>query len=180
MMALGTNASSLITTPEDMFQGEHIKDSIDSRQPKFSLCGNLSCQSCSANGNVDFFGSEKLLALQNHHRICSSNESIALDDSSCEVGYSSPNSFNHNHRQRARSLSCSPSKSHNDSDIIILHNEKFKEKYPNACMQMEENLQSFIESNKDLNQFEQKQLDPAARFIQSQIIELAKLCLGNE
>src|SRR5205823_5397775 len=40
-------------------------------------------------------------------------------------------------RQRARSLSCSPSKAHNESDIILLQNEKFKERFPKACAQME-------------------------------------------
>ena len=34
---------------------------------------------------------------------------------------------------------------------------------------MEENLQSFIDSNKDLGQIEQANLQPAARFIHSQI-----------
>jgi microtubule-associated serine/threonine kinase len=44
---------------------------------------------------------------------------------------------------------------------------------------MEENLQSFIDTNKHLNHSEQKQLDPAARFIHNQIIEIAKLCLDK-
>lgn len=80
-------------------------------------------------------------------------------------------------RQRARSLSCSPSKLHNESDIVILQNEKFKEKFPNACQQMEVKLQHFIDSNLDLTQIDYCQPDPAARFIHNQILELAKLCL---
>ncbi|CAF0995215.1 unnamed protein product [Brachionus calyciflorus] len=79
-------------------------------------------------------------------RLSSSNESSHLDDSS-DVGFSSPLSF---HRQRARSLSCSPCKGLNDSDIAPT--EKFKEKFPKACKQLEENLQLFIDLNKiDLN-----------------------------
>ena len=118
------------------------------------------------------------------------------------VSYSSPSSYR---RQRARSLSCSPCKSHNDSDIILLHNEKFKEKFPKACSQMEDKLQAFVDahsphqliipsssssfstvsaaSHQQHSNAEQQQhhhhlhLDPAARFVHNQIIELAKLCL---
>lgn len=106
-------------------------------------------------------------------RINSSNESSQLDDSS-EAGFSPSVSFN---RQRARSLSCSPAKEYNASDIIIMQNEIFKEKFPKACSQMEENLERFVEDNKVLIDVEQCQLDPAARFVHSQVIELAKLCL---
>lgn len=105
-------------------------------------------------------------------RMSSSNDSSQLDDSS-EAGYSSPISF-HRH-QRARSLSCSPTKSHaaNGTDVISLQNEKFRDKYPRACKQMEEQLHQFVETA----QPPPIQLDPAARFIHSQIVELAKLCL---
>lgn len=60
---------------------------------------------------------------------------------------------------------------------MVLQNEKFKEKFPNACQQMEEKLQQFIDSNLDLTQIDYCQPDPAARFIHNQILELAKLCL---
>lgn len=76
----------------------------------------------------------------------------------------------------------------------MLQNEKFKEKFPKACKHLEENLQFFIDVNKtDLvtsmsdasillsnNKYHiqpPNQLDPAARFIQNQVIEIAKLCL---
>ena len=54
-------------------------------------------------------------------------------------------------RQRARSLSCSPCKSimGNEQDIVAMQNEKFKDKFPNACQQMEEKLKVFIELNLD-------------------------------
>lgn len=152
----------------------------------------------------------------------SSNDSSQLDDSS-EAGFSSPIPFN---RQRARSLSCSPTKDQNESDIVLLQNERFKEIFPRACKQMEESLSKFIEANKiDLttssvndasttsgsgvggagggggggetdnpvnvnadhrhhHQILKHQmsstlhaLDPAARFIHSQVLEIAKLCL---
>ena len=110
-------------------------------------------------------------------RICSSNDSSQLDES---YDYSSrcispppppPPHPVHSHgpphhlfpRQRARSLSCSPSKLHNESDMVVLQNEKFKGKFPNACKQMEEKLQRFIDSNKDLTQIDYCQADPAAR-----------------
>jgi hypothetical protein len=105
----------------------------------------------------------------------SSNEDSSQLDDSSEAGFSPSISF---HRQRARSLSCSPAKEYNDSDIIVIQNETFKEKFPKACSQMEEKLESFVESNKDLIDVGQcHQLDPAARFVHNQVIELAKLCL---
>lgn len=105
-------------------------------------------------------------------RLCSSNDSSNLDDSSDYNGRLSP-SF-HLNRARARSLSCSPSKLHNESDIIMMQNEKFKEKFPKACKQMEENLMAFIDNKKlDAN------LDAAARFVHNQIIELAKSALDK-
>ena len=107
-------------------------------------------------------------------RINSSNEDSSQLDDSSEAGFSPSISF---HRQRARSLSCSPAKEYNDSDIIIIQNETFKEKFPKACSQMEEKLDMFVESNKDLIDVGQCQLDPAARFVHNQVIELAKLCL---
>lgn len=121
----------------------------------------------------------------------SSNDSSQLDDSS-EAGYSSPpisyshhnhhNSNQHHQRcgsftlvQRARSLSCSsPSKKHqNEMDAVSLQNEKFKEKFPRASKQMQEHLNQFIEQV----QQPPAHLDPAARFIHNQVVELAKLCL---
>ena len=153
-------------------------------EPRVSLCGNLNCQNCSnlvGYNHLDCLSSKineattNYLLMDRRSRLSSSNDSSQLDDSS-EAGYSSPISF---HRQRARSLSCSPSKGHNESDIILLHNEKFKEKFPKACTQMEENLQQFVDSNKDLISHVDVnfQLDPVSRFIYNQIIELAKLCL---
>jgi hypothetical protein len=108
-------------------------------------------------------------------RINSSNEDSSQLDDSSEAGFSPSISF---HRQRARSLSCSPAKEYNDSDIIIIQNETFKDKFPKACSQMEEKLELFVDSNKDLIDVGQcHQLDPAARFVHNQVIELAKLCL---
>jgi microtubule-associated serine/threonine kinase len=109
-------------------------------------------------------------------RLCSSNESSNLEDS--DAGYLSP-SFSSGKRQRARSLSCSPSKMHNESDIIQMQNEKFKEKFPKACTQMEENLQFFINSENGTLNSMNANIDAAARFILIQIIELAKSCLDK-
>jgi serine/threonine protein kinase len=146
-------------------------------EQRLSLSGSINCQNCS---NSECFNNKlesnmyMLDRRQRRRRLSSSNDSSQLDDSS-EAGFSSPISFQ---RQRARSLSCSPSKAHNDSDIILIHNEKFKEKFPKACTQMEENLQQFIDANNDdLNAKDQFQIDPAARFVKNQIIEMAKLCL---
>ena len=154
-------------------------------EPRLSLCGNLNCPNCSnivaGYTNLDCLNSKinevtNTYLMERRSRLSSSNDSSQLDDSS-EAGYSSPISFQ---RQRARSLSCSPSKGHNESDIILLHNEKFKEKFPKACTQMEEQLQQFIDQNVVLTtQVDHFQLDPAARFIFNQIIELAKLCLDK-
>ncbi len=89
----------------------------------------------------------------------------------------------HPQRQRARSLSCSPLstsyKLNTESNMILVQNEKFKEKFPKACKQMEENLSNFIEKNKDISQIDyfREPTEPAARFIHNQIIELANWCL---
>jgi hypothetical protein len=102
-------------------------------------------------------------------------------------------------RQRARSLSCSPSKSSMFSQadqLMATEHEKFKDKFPKACKQMEQQLAEFIEcQQRDLSAIANSdiatatmtaatieennylQMDPAARFIHNQIIELAKLCL---
>ena len=123
-------------------------------------------------------------------RVCSSSNESQLDDSSSYDGYAnggrSPINFNyhyHNQRQRARSLSCSPLstsyKFNTESNMILVQNEKFKEKFPKACKQMEENLVNFIEKNKDITQIDyfREPTEPAARFIHNQIIELANWCL---
>ena len=123
-------------------------------------------------------------------RLCSSSNESQLDDSSSYEGYGnggrSPINFNYhyqNQRQRARSLSCSPLstsyKSNTESNMILVQNEKFKEKFPKACKQMEENLVNFIEKNKDITQIDyfREPTEPAARFIHNQIIELANWCL---
>lgn len=105
--------------------------STTSGSNKYSLCGNLNCQNCSTDlftdkimnhANIIGIGGDSSASSStanmiflnrqsssgggsnhhNHHRICSSNDSIQLEDDSSEVvGFSSPNSFN---RQRARSL----------------------------------------------------------------------------
>jgi serine/threonine protein kinase len=137
------------------------------------------------------------MRINSRSRMCSSNDSSSqLDDSYSEYGSGGSNGSgclnSHQNiqssrpasplslsfqRQRARSLSCSPCKSNNDSDIIVLQNEKYKEKFPKACQQMEEKLAIFIEANQDLSQIDYCQVDAAARFIHNQIIELAKFCL---
>jgi hypothetical protein len=132
-----------------------------------------------------------------------------LDDSSDGgFNYHSPSSSSSEYRHyktraRARSFSCSPSKMHNEIDIITVQNEKFKEKFPKACKQMEENLENFIQNQQKLNLLVKKHLpsfatldniytqsptntsgdyseiqeDAAAHFVFNQIIELAKSCL---
>jgi tRNA A-37 threonylcarbamoyl transferase component Bud32 len=172
------------TTVPKQQQQQQLEQKSEFLEPRVSLCGNLNCQNCSnlvGYNHLDCLSSKiseathAYLFQDRRSRLSSSNDSSQLDDSSetgGAGGFSSPVSF---HRQRARSLSCSPSKAHNESDIILLHNEKFKEKFPKACTQMEENLQLFVDSNKDLN----LNLDPAARFIYNQIIEQAKLCLDK-
>jgi microtubule-associated serine/threonine kinase len=123
----------------------------------------------------------------------SSNESNGqLDDSlsnydnycSLKSPVTSLNTSNSNcHFRNNRSLSCSPmsttSKMNTESEIVFLQNEKFKEKFPKACKQMEENLSNFIEKNKDISQIDyfREPTEPAARFIHNQIIELANWCL---
>jgi len=52
----------------------------------------------------------------------------------------------------------------------------YKERYPTAKVQMEERLQNFIESSKNVDRFEYCS-DGSARFIHNQIVELAKDCL---
>jgi len=47
---------------------------------------------------------------------------------------------------------------------VLLQNEKFKDKFPKACQQMEERLQQFIEASLDLRtQIDYCQPEPAAR-----------------
>lgn len=143
-------------------------------QSRPSLCGNLNCPNCCASSlassiNMDCFYAQSLPAHHyfNRSRICSSNDSSQLDDSYDYSRCASPPLQQMPHllgRQRARSLSCSPSKMHNESDIVVLQNEKFKEKFPNACQQMEERLEKFIDSNLDFRtQIDLCQPDPAAR-----------------
>jgi hypothetical protein len=78
-----------------------------------------------------------------------------LDDSSDGgFNYHSPSSSSSEYRHyktraRARSFSCSPSKMHNEIDIITVQNEKIKEKFPKACKQMEDNLENFIQNQKN-------------------------------
>ena len=74
-------------------------------------------------------------------------------------------------------LSNSPTRGQDDLQIIWHQNEKFKQKFPKACKKMELDLKKFIDINKDLSKIDYCQLDPAARFIHNQIIEVAKLCL---
>lgn len=86
-----------------------------------------------------------------------------LDDCCCSSPVSSTHSSQNHPRQpkrrtleRARSLSCSPSsslltggKNSDDAhDLVLLQNERFKDIFPKACKQMEENLSKFIEQNK--------------------------------
>lgn len=191
------------------------EDSETHHQSRPSMCGNINCPNCcysslASSMNLDcynrmndIFASNPGAHFHGHHfnrsRICSSNDSSQLDESYDYSRCTSPPHIPHVfQRQRARSLSCSPSKLHNESDIVVLQNEKFKEKFPNACQQMEEKLQQFIDSNLDLTQIDYCHTDPAARwlltilsfyfypllklnkfkrFIHNQIIELAKLCL---
>ena len=54
----------------------------------------------------------------------------------------------------------------------------YKERYPKAKVQMEERLQSFIDTYKLVDKFEYCS-DGSARFIHNQIIELAKDCLDK-
>lgn len=118
-------------------------------------------------------------------RLCSLNDSSNLDDSNSDGGHLSPSSYccyqnhQHNHqlqqscmqghhhhhayhqhhqRARARSLSCSPSKMHNENDIITIQNEKFKEKFPKACKQMEENLEKFILTQQKIDLITKKRI----------------------
>jgi hypothetical protein len=64
-----------------------------------------------------------------------------------------------------------------ESDIIRLRNERFKNKFPMACKKMKRDLTEFISLNSDPIRIESLQLDPVVRFIHNQIIEIAKLCL---
>jgi microtubule-associated serine/threonine kinase len=114
-------------------------------------------------------------------RLYSSSNESQLDDSlinenCCSIRTDLNNSGSFHHRNATRSLSCSPMstsyKLNNESEIVFLQNEKFKEKFPKACKQMEENLASFIENNKE-NYFN----EPIESFIHNQIIVLANLCL---
>jgi len=129
-----------------------------------SLCGNPNCPGCGASSLAS---SANMDAYFNRSRICSSNDSSQLDDSYDYSRCASPPrqvSALLLGRQRARSLSCSPSKVHNESDIVLLQNEKFKDKFPKACQQMEERLQQFIEASLDLRtQIDYCQPEPAAR-----------------
>ncbi len=63
-------------------------------------------------------------------------------------------------------------------DVVVLQNEKFKDKFPNACKQMEEKLKIFIESNLDFKtQIDICQPDPAARSVaQSLSIIILIMC----
>ena len=167
------------TTSENQLINRTSEDS-EPHQSRPSMCGNLNCPNCcysslASSMNLDCFNRMNDLFASNpgahfhgHHfnrsRICSSNDSSQLDDSYDYSRCTSPPHMPHVfQRQRARSLSCSPSKLHNESDIVVLQNEKFKEKFPNACQQMEEKLQQFIDSNLDLTQIDYCHTDPAAR-----------------
>ena len=52
----------------------------------------------------------------------------------------------------------------------------YKERYPTAKVQMEERLQNFIDTYKSVDKYEYCS-DGSARFIHTQIVELAKDCL---
>lgn len=121
-------------------------------------------------------------------RVYSSSNESQLDDSISNENnliktdsVKSPNLNNSYCIKQRSARSCSPLslKYNSESDMVLLQNEKFKEKFPKACQQMEENLMKFIETNKDLNQIDyfREPHEPAARFIHNQIIELANWCL---
>ncbi|KAL7287339.1 hypothetical protein TKK_0018462 [Trichogramma kaykai] len=85
------------------------------------------------------------------------------------------------HRPRSRSLS-SPSRSPILDSEIVMMNTMYKERFPKATQQMEERLTSFINDNKDVDEYDvvsQMAPDslPILRFVHHQIIEMARDCL---
>lgn len=78
---------------------------------------------------------------------------------------------------RPRSRSLSPPRSPNPCDNeLVFMNSIYRERFPNAKVQMEERLAKFIDGNKlepegDINS------DCIARFVHHQLIELAQDCL---
>ena len=125
------------------------------------------------NTNLRSIGSGDFSTLclnERRSRICSLNDSSNLDDSSDGGQHHSPSiSYQQQQQQhqqqhkyqraRARSLSCSPSKMQNETHIITVQNEKFKEKFPKACKQMEENLENFIQAQQKLDLINKKRID---------------------
>ncbi|XP_023931930.1 microtubule-associated serine/threonine-protein kinase 3-like isoform X3 [Lingula anatina] len=77
-------------------------------------------------------------------------------------------------RPRSRSLS-SPAKSPGMESDIMMMNTVYKDRFPNAKIEMEERLDRFIEDNKVLACSEES--DGTARFVHHQILELARDCL---
>ena len=176
------------------------------------------CQhNCTCFISIDTSNRDCLSNNEHRSRFCSMNDNSSILDDSSDGGGGHHHSPSQQHQQqqchykrvRARSLSCSPSKMHSETDIITVQNEKFKEKFPKACRQMEENLENFIQIQQKLNLLNKKRIDfssltsvdtpidspttavtinedysqiqedAAAHFVYNQIIELAKSCLDK-
>ncbi|XP_072129803.1 microtubule-associated serine/threonine-protein kinase 2 isoform X5 [Mobula birostris] len=95
-----------------------------------------------------------------------STESITDDD-----GRQSPTM-----RPRSRSLSPGRSPCFYDNEIVMM-NHVYKERFPKATAQMEENLQEFIKSSAPENVL--PLADGVLSFIHHQVIELARDCLAK-
>lgn len=75
--------------------------------------------------------------------------------------------------QRPRSRSLSPTRSPNPCDNeLVFMNSIYRDRFPNAKLQMEEKLRKFLEING-----EPDDADSIARFVHHQLIELAQDCL---
>ncbi|XP_058456384.1 microtubule-associated serine/threonine-protein kinase 3 [Malaya genurostris] len=120
--------------------------------------------------------SQQPLSLQSQPTHCNSPHSVkstgsCKDELNNFCGCRSPV-----HRPRSRSLS-SPSHSPITDNEISLMNTFYKERFPKATQQMEERLSHFINENKNIINDSARISQPIVRFVQHQVLEMARDCL---
>uniref|UniRef100_A0A674G6S6 non-specific serine/threonine protein kinase n=1 Tax=Taeniopygia guttata TaxID=59729 RepID=A0A674G6S6_TAEGU len=108
---------------------------------------------------------EELRFLSRHF---GSSESLAEEDGGARGGAAAP-------RPRSRSLSPGRSPSSHDNEIVMM-NHVYKERFPKATAQMQERLEEFV---RGCGPGGTPLADGALSFIQHQLVELARDCLGT-
>nr|XP_041567580.1 microtubule-associated serine/threonine-protein kinase 1 [Taeniopygia guttata] len=108
---------------------------------------------------------EELRFLSRHF---GSSESLAEEEGGARGGAAAP-------RPRSRSLSPGRSPSSHDNEIVMM-NHVYKERFPKATAQMQERLEEFV---RGCGPGGTPLADGALSFIQHQLVELARDCLGT-